>query len=186
MDNKKVVDFRQRNLIFVDLETTGLDPEQHEIIEIACLVVDGETFVVKKQYEEKIKPIHLETANPNSLQVNGYSDEEWREAKSLFDVLKEVNQLTPGGILVGWNVSFDWGFLERGFKYLGMLPQFDYHRIDVMSIAYAKVYSQKEIRELGMRKIAPHLGINLQERKPHRAAEDVQACFEIFKKLMER
>ena len=34
------------NLIWIDLEMTGLDPEQDRIIEIATLVTDAETLVI--------------------------------------------------------------------------------------------------------------------------------------------
>ena len=35
-------------LAWIDLEMTGLDPEKHHIIEIACLITDSELNIVKE------------------------------------------------------------------------------------------------------------------------------------------
>lgn len=38
--------YNEQNLIWVDLEMTGLDPEQHKIIEIATIVTDSELNIL--------------------------------------------------------------------------------------------------------------------------------------------
>lgn len=38
--------FSDQNLIWVDLEMTGLDPETHKIIEIASIVTDSELNIL--------------------------------------------------------------------------------------------------------------------------------------------
>ncbi|WP_017042792.1 exonuclease domain-containing protein, partial [Vibrio ordalii] len=38
--------FSDQNLIWVDLEMTGLDPETHKIIEIATIVTDSELNIL--------------------------------------------------------------------------------------------------------------------------------------------
>ncbi|GAM78229.1 3'-to-5' oligoribonuclease [Vibrio ishigakensis] len=38
----------ETNLIWVDLEMTGLDPETHKIIEIASIVTDSELNILLK------------------------------------------------------------------------------------------------------------------------------------------
>lgn len=180
--SEKVADFRKRKLVFIDLETTGLDPEIHEIVEVACLVVDGETFNIISEYEAKVKPQHLEVAYPEALRIIGYSEKEWRDARPASQVLKEVAKLAPGGMITGWNVSFDWWFLQKGFKRFGIKSKFDYHKIDVMSIAYAMLYPRREIKEWGLHDIAPFLGLRIV--KEHRAMADIRLTHEIFKKLM--
>ena len=53
-------------LVFVDVETTGLDETRHEIIEIA--VIRG-----SQTYHRKVQPQHIETASPRALEINGFS-----------------------------------------------------------------------------------------------------------------
>ena len=47
-------DFRDRPLLFIDLEMSGLDPTKHEIVEVGALLVDGETR------RRKVNVMHLE------------------------------------------------------------------------------------------------------------------------------
>ena len=182
MSTQQKINFRSRNLIFVDIETTGLDFTKHEIIEIAYLVVSAKTFEVVSEHSFKIKPLHIELADPKALEINGYSDKEWGGAQSLRSVLIEFNNTASEGMLTGWNISFDWAFLEKAFMDLGVTPKFDYHRIDVMSIAFAMLYSKKEIEHLNLRKMAPIFGINLPET--HGAMGDIEATYKLFTRLM--
>lgn len=183
MTRKKEINYRDRKLVFVDLETTGLNPDVHEITEIGCFVVNGRTFEIESEYEEKTKPTNIKSASKEALKSYGYSDEKWRNAKPLKEALERVAKIAEGGLITGWNVSFDWWFLDKGFRKYKIEPNFDYHRIDVMSIAYAKLYSKGKVTRLGLRKIAPYFGIELPET--HGAMVDIRATYEVFKKLME-
>lgn len=183
MKKNEEINFRDRKLVFVDLETTGLNPDVHEITEIGCLVVSGKTFEIELVYEEKVKPVNIEKASREALEIYHYSEKKWKGAKPLKKVLEKIASIAPGGLITGWNVSFDWWFLDKAFRKFKMEPDFDHHRIDVMSIAYAKLYSKKKVERLGLRKIAPYFGISLPET--HGAMVDIRTTYEIFKKLME-
>lgn len=175
-------DFRSKNLVFIDVETTGLSPLRHEIIEVACLVADGRSFELVKSFDAKVKPEHIETAEQAALKINGYNKSAWEDALTQNDALMKVANIAPSGVLVGWNVAFDWSFLDEAFEKRGIIHKFDHHKIDAMSVAYAKLFKKGNFSSLGLRRVAPLLGIKLDE--VHTAKEDVQATYEIFKKLM--
>lgn len=91
------------DLIFLDTETTGLDPALHEVWEIAWAVNDGpiQSFVV---------PHDIATADPTALELNGY----WARgigtpAAKTIDVLLKV--ALDGATVVGSNPAFDTTFL---------------------------------------------------------------------------
>ena len=180
--SKTKIDFRKRNLVFIDLECTGLDPSIHEILEIGCLVVDSNLNVFKT-YEAKVLPEHIETADPAALEINGYTKEKWKDAILLKQSLEEVNLLAKDAMFAGWNISFDWMYLEKEFQRAKVVPLFDYHLIDAMSIAYSKFLHLSEPDGLNLRKLAEYYKIEMGEL--HGALEDATATFEIFKKLME-
>jgi len=178
------VDLRHRPLVFIDIETTGLDPLQHEIIEIACLVVNPQTLEIRKEYHRKVQPEHLETADPASLEVNKYSPKAWHEAKSLKEVLKELNSLAPGGQFIGYNVSFDRSFIENAAREYGMMLNFDYHWIDVMSLVYFESLSDKRLERLKLTHVCEIWGIPL--KKAHTAMGDVKATLAVYRYLREK
>jgi len=182
MTSKKKIDFRDRKLLFVDLETTGLDLEKHEIIEVGCLVVDGKSLEIIGEYHAKVKPEHIETASKAGLEVSGYSERKWKDARPTKEVLREVVKLAPGAMIAGWKVDFDWWFLITNFKKFRIKHKFDYHLIDLISVAYEHLRSQKKPKILSLRNVARNLGIKVAEQ--HSAMTDVKAAYKIFKKLM--
>lgn len=94
-------------LVYLDLETTGLDPARHEVWEAAWAWGLNEI-------ESGILAHSGHTADPDALRVNGYLDREgWvydghdaaiREV-ALFDSLK-------GSTVIGANPAFDASFLR--------------------------------------------------------------------------
>jgi len=179
------LDFRQQPLVFIDLEMTGLDPERHEIIEIACLIVDPETLEVSKEYHCRVMPEHLETADPKALEMAGFDQEVWeKEAKPIRGVLEELNELAPGGIFAGWNVSSDMSFLESAVRKEGILLEYDYHRLDIASVVYDRLFGDKSLKRIKLTESCQVLGI--PRGKKHTAMADAKATLGIYKALRKR
>lgn len=115
-------------IVFVDCETTGLDPGRHEIWELA-LIVDGEEHVWTMD-------VDLSKADPDALRVGRYYEREReREASIPFEVATEVWYLTTNRALVGINPAFDAAFLTRFLRSHGCVPKWHYHVIDVKALA---------------------------------------------------
>lgn len=174
----KEIDLRKRSLVFIDLETTGLDFTKHEIIEVACLVVDPKTLKIKKRYQSKVAPEHLETADPVALELVGFSPKAWKRAKPLGKVIKKLNSLAPGGIFIGWNVSFDKAFLEKAARENGIILDFDYHWIDVMSLFYEESFSNENIKRLNLGHICEVLGT--PRKDAHTAMGNVKTTLKVY------
>ncbi|MHB8124823.1 MAG: helicase C-terminal domain-containing protein [Desulfitobacteriaceae bacterium] len=102
---------KETTVIF-DLETTGLDVYKDEIIEFGAWRI-----------EEGKQPISLQfLVNPQQevssgiLSVTGISREELRSARSLEEHREEILGFFNDAILVGHNIEFDLGFLEKGLR----------------------------------------------------------------------
>lgn len=180
---------KKNDLVFVDIETTGLNPEIHEIIEIAVVRVtqtweEGEKpqFLSSFEWSVKIKPLHIENADPVALKVNGYSKNDWKEAVSLKEALTEFSKKTEGAIMVAHNVAFDAGFLDKNMSQEGVSNTMHYHRLDTVSMAYATLHSTPDVNRYSLMELCKYFGI--ENTDPHSALSDARADFELFKKLM--
>lgn len=172
---------RKHNLAFIDIEMTGLSVIEHEILEIGCVLTDHKLKVIE-EFEFKIKPEHIETADPASLKVNHYKKEDWKEAIPLREALHILSLKTKDAIMVGQNVAFDSSFLEYNFNKLKMKNTLHYHRLDTISVAWAKLHRDKNIDHFSLRELCKHFKI--KNENPHSALSDARATYLLYKKLM--
>lgn len=175
------IEFRDRPLLFIDLETTGLDASRHEIIEIAALVVTQPGLDVTHSYYTKVRPTHIQTADPKSLNITQYSPASWTEAIDLRQALVDLSKLAPRCLLVGWGVQTEWEFLVAGLQAEHLDYFFDHHLIEVYTLAFAKFFRNTDPRFLNLGSTAAAMGIRIQRHLPD---SDIRATYEIFKKLI--
>jgi DNA polymerase-3 subunit epsilon len=176
---------RFQDLLFVDTETTGLDPTKHELLEVAAIRTspDGQTII--STYEAKLKPLNLDKAEPKALEINKYSAAEWSDEKCVAPeiVADNLQKMAGNTVLVGQNVSFDEGFLSPLFTRLGMRPPWGYHKVDTVALAWP-LFLHSPLEGLSLGKLCTFLGVTAVPA--HRAAADAEACRQVYLKLMAR
>jgi DNA polymerase-3 subunit epsilon len=171
-------------IAFVDLETTGLDPSRHEILEIGVVRVDGRSLEVLTECDALVAPERIEDAQPAALAVSGFTKAGWTNAVPLREALLAVAPLFEGALIAGHNVGFDWAFLEAAFRRAGLtLPRVDYHRLDTASLAWP-LFASGEVPSLSLNGLATLFG--LERPRPHRALADARCALEIARRLAER
>lgn len=172
----------------MDLEFSSLKPEA-EIVEIGGLVVDQKTLEIEKEFFYKIKLQKPELADEESLEMIGYNQENWKEAKTIDQVLKELIPLFKDNIMVGFNLAMDYARLEKalaenGFYFeKGKADPFYRRRIDVLSMAYLKLKENSQIKYFSLRELCQFYDIKISNE--HNALEDSRATYLLFKKLIE-
>lgn len=159
------------NLIWIDLEMTGLDPEKERILEIATLVTDNELNILSEgpvltiyQSEEQLLSMNewnIRTHNTTGLlkEVRSSKLDEIEASNLVIEFLKNWVPFKNSPIC-GNSIAQDRRFL---IKYMPKLETYFSHRyLDVSTI-----------RELMMR-WRPDLVSGLKLYKVHRALEDIR------------
>ncbi|OGI65402.1 hypothetical protein A3A95_00945 [Candidatus Nomurabacteria bacterium RIFCSPLOWO2_01_FULL_39_18] len=173
---------KKHKLAFIDIESTGLDVIKHEIVEIGCVLTTPDLKVIE-EFELKIKPEHIENSDPVSLKISHYDKESWENAFTLEKAMKILSKKTKDAIMVGQNVAFDSGFLEHAFSKVGIANSMHYHKLDTISIAWAKLHKEPDLEHFSLREMCVRFGI--KNEHAHTALSDARATFELYKKLME-
>lgn len=165
-------------LVFVDLETTGLDPGKHEVIEIAAIETSLDGRIVFRTYHRRIIPQFLDRADPEALAINGYSASEWADAVPRSKAIADLNVILRGAVLVGHNVSFDEGFLTA------LMPRvWHHHKVDTVSLIWPRYMADKSLTSLSLNAVCKYLGVG----KPnHRALADAEACRQVYALIMDK
>ncbi len=178
----KKIPVKDFDFSFIDTETTGPEPH-HELIELAVIKVSSYNFSILDEWEIKIKPRHIELADPEALKINHYSEEEWRQAIDLEKALKIFLEKTANTILVGHSLLFDWFYINKALAEYKLQPTFYYKGLDTFSLGWQKLRHLPNLQNLSLSKMADHFSI-VQE-KPHSALDDARTAYKVFLKLIE-
>lgn len=171
-------------IALTDIETTGLKPLKHEIIEIGVVIFDNTTFEIYGQFNFKIKPERIEDADPKALEVNGYNKKDWEDGMTLMKTLNFYAEATEGCVFMAHNAMFDWSFLEVASEQKNVPFKFKtHHKIDTVSIAWAKVPHNK-VFSWSLKTLCSYFGIP-PEPSVHRAVNGALCTYQVYKKLME-
>ena len=173
----------QRTLAFVDCETTGLDTNVHEVIEIAIILEhpNGKT----EEWSTKIRPERLEVAEPKALEINGYADhpEEWAGAPPLHVVAPMIIDILEGCILVGQNISYDAAILERNLARTPIpVRRFPHHRVDTVTLIYEHLVPCG-LKSVSLKAACDFVGIPLSDSDAHTAMGDIRATRALYHTL---
>lgn len=160
--------FNEQNLIWVDLEMTGLDPEVHKIIEIASIVTDSELNILA---EGPVLAIHQPQSELDKMDdwctnththsglVKRVQESTISEDDAVAQTIAFLEQWVPPGKspICGNSIGQDRRFL---YKHMPKLEQyFHYRYLDVSTIKELTRRWQPEILE-GFSKSGSHLALD--------------------------
>ena len=158
----------------VDLETTGGQPAQDRITEIAVYIHDGEKII--DEYTTLLNPGR--SIPPFITQLTGITNDMVRDAPKFHEVARRVVEITEGCVFVAHNVRFDYSFLKKEFADLG----YNYSRKTLCTVRLARsLIPGQPSYSLG--KLCQNIGIPLNGR--HRAAGDAHATALLFDRLLD-
>ncbi|SDX55056.1 exonuclease domain-containing protein [Hymenobacter psychrophilus] len=158
----------------IDLETTGGQPAQDRITEIAIYIHDGEKVV--DEFSSLINP-----GRPIPFfitQLTGITDDMVREAPRFHEVARKVVEMTEGCVFVAHNVRFDYSFLKKEFGDLG----YTYSRKTLCTVRLSRSLMPGQ-PSYSLGKLCQNIGIPLNGR--HRAAGDAAATAILFGRLLD-
>lgn len=183
--------------IFLDTETTGLNPKKHTTIEISYRIIDLITSHEKGSFNSIVK-IDKETfskADPSSLNVNGFTFEEIEKGleaeeikKTIVSTFTSLDIVRSKAVFICQNPSFDRAFFAKMIDTDEQEKRkWPYHWLDLASMYWAiclkndKTYPWKT----GVSKdnIAVSLGLS-KEPYPHRAQNGVDHLVACYEKLI--
>lgn len=127
---------RAGRVVFLDTETTGLDPATEELFEIAAIDgATGDEFV----FHLEPLPEVVDRMHPKAAEVNRFHERtaapDWKW-DSPHRVADKLDRVLNGAHIVGAVPDFDARFLTAWYGHMQMpVPRWHYHLIDIESMA---------------------------------------------------
>lgn len=184
--------------IYLDLETTGLDPVKNGITQIAGYICcDGKGDV---PFNFKMQPLPQDIVEDRALEVQGITKEDLagyqdpRQAYSDFSGLlgQYVDKFNKSDkfLFIGYNARFDMDFLRAWFtknndKYFGSF--FYFPPIDIMAVAAWVLQPERaDMKDFKLGTVAERLGVELGGDSLHDAFTDIRLTKEIERVLLDK
>ena len=157
------------DLVFLDIETTGINEDTDQIIEIGAVkIADGEET-------EFHRLIHADVHIPDEVsKLTGITDEMLRNGTILENSIRDLAVFIREAVLVGYNLSFDIRFLNKEFRKYSLEPVHN-KTLDLMLEAKRRNCFQANYK---LKTTLKEYGID--QEPPHRALEDAKLIYQLF------
>ena len=139
--------------VALDLETTGLDPNVDEIIEIGAIKFKGDTVI--DTFHSLVNP--YKELSPFIMELTGIGQEQVDEAPPFASISLDLITFLGDHPIVGQNVFFDINFLAKN----GIYKEVSYDTREMAAIL------MPQLREYSLAFLSSSLG--LVNNEPHRA-----------------
>jgi DNA polymerase III epsilon subunit-like protein len=179
-------------IFWFDCETSGLNPEKDQIIQLAYILTDVDFNEISSGswYVDFEKPDEVWSAEAEK--VHGISLQKLREEgitseQLMENIIQAVGHEGLPPIPAGHNVQFDLAFLRNLFPRWMFRNLLGYHPIDSMTLAQALNF---QVRKANGQWLFPSVNLGsvckvlkIDPGKAHCAISDVRASMEVYKKL---
>jgi len=159
----------QEIICILDLETTGFNPEDSEIVEIFILKVKDNEII--DEFYSLIKP----KSRIQNSHIHGVTDYKVQNAPRIQEKNDEIFEFIENSTLVGHNLdNFDLKFLNYHLN-----SQINNKTLDTLKLSRKVLGNKVENHKLNT--LAEYFDI---EPPTHSARDDVMATYEVYKKLI--
>jgi DNA polymerase-3 subunit alpha (Gram-positive type) len=162
-------------IVVWDLETTGLNPFHDQIIEIAAVDNQGNSFESLVRLEE------FKTLSAKVKEITGITEDMLKDKPSISDTLDKFLKFISGATyLVGHNsMRFDYLFLKTAMRKYKNTDALSLGQIDTMLIYQ---YYYPTINSFALGSLCKCFSI--PQRNAHRAMGDVKATYDLFERIL--
>jgi DNA polymerase-3 subunit epsilon len=168
---------RVRRVIVADTETTGLDKDTDQPLEVGWCELWGTASGLF------VPPHTIEDADRESLELNGYWERiVHRPRDDAYSATAELHEALTGATLAGSSPDFDAAMLRRLFREADLYPEPFHHRYLPLESYAAGVLGLDPLNLPGLSDVCRLLGVVRSDR--HTAWVDVMDAAQCFKRLI--
>jgi DNA polymerase-3 subunit epsilon len=154
--------------VVLDVETTGLNPDIHRILEISLVsVVNGEVVEAWSTYLNPEAPI-------GKTEIHGITESDVKNAPRFADALPEIQKRIEGIAIIAHNAKFDLAFLRSEFERSGYRSPW----LPSICTLSASNYYQPHLSRRRLADCCEDIGVRVENA--HSATGDAIATAQLF------
>lgn len=169
-------DLRNTTFVIFDIETTGLYPRMHDIIELGAVKVQQGMII--DTFAEMIRPVKTKITD-FVTSLNHITNDMVEDGEDIRSALKSFKEFTEGCVLVAHNARFDTDFIYEKMKEYGIefnvMPCID-------TLQLARVLYAEQIKSFALGNLGKFLKVEVETQ--HRAVHDSRTLNNIFQRML--
>jgi DNA polymerase III subunit epsilon len=168
--------WREAEFCVIDIETTGLDPADDEIISFAALHIAHGRLRLDDALYQLVRPRRM--PSQETIVIHGLRSVELVDAPSFAETLDRLLEALTGRAMVAHVASIEEGFLGAAFRDSGL--RFINPIVDTAALASELFRLRERVppRPLGLAPLADALGLPVH--RPHEADGDALTTAQVF------
>ena len=172
-----------RDILLIDIETTGANPEKDLPLQISAVLLDKDNLLEKDWFNSYVKNNFSQSTNDQVVQTLGISKEFLFKSPSLKEVLLAFNSKFPYNVILASQNTLNLDFMRQAYKRAAISYEYDYHIIELWTLGYLFM-SRTNARKIPT---ATTLGqhFKIERKKEHDALVNCRYLAEIFRKLVQ-
>lgn len=170
-------DIEKQKFVCIDCETTGLDPQQDRIIEVAVM-----RFDMSQAYERVESLINPECPIPDtSIAIHHITQDMVQDKPKIDKILPDILNLIGDHIIIGHGVQFDIEMIALAAEKARIPCKIRNNRF-LDTLRMARLYGDSPVNSL--EQLRKHFNVPLEGA--HRAMSDVIVNADVFRHLLKR
>lgn len=178
--SRLAADWRQQRWVVIDVETSGLNLEEDEVLSIGAVVIEDNAIDLSQQFEQTLLPAAPSTGP--SVLIHGLGPSALAAGREPTEALLDFLEFVAGSPLLAFHAPFDQRMLTRALK---RSLDYDWQApvLDVAELA-PLLLPDTHLHNAGLDDWAQLFGLHAEER--HHAAADALLTAELMLVLFHR
>lgn len=185
MEAQRQIGVLMKAYLYLDVETTGLNPTTNDIIQLACIpVIDG---IEQPSFNEFCQPLNWSAIDQEAVKVHGISEDMMRGFQPQINLIdKFINYIKTFNtkfIIAGYNCNFDKAFIGAAFNKNARNAEYPKYFLNETKDVFTRAKAVKDklkTTKFKLVNLAEEFGIEI---KAHDALSDIKATIEVDRKI---
>ena len=179
--NYKIMRFA-RDILLIEIETTGNNPEKDFVLQISAILLDKDNLLEKDNFSTYVKHAFSQSTNDRIIQTLGITKEVWMNSPNQREVIQYFNSRFPYNVTISTHNIANVLFLKEMYKQLRIPYEFDYHIIDIWTLAHV-FFARQNLKKIPTAEtLATYFKLPLG--REHNTADKSKLLAELFRKLL--
>ena len=171
-----------RDILLIDLETTGNLLEKDFVLQLSAVLLDKDNLLEKDSFSTYIKHPFSQSTNDRIVQTLGITKETWIHSPSEKEAVASFNKHFPLNVTIATQNITNVLFLKEIYRQVRIPYEFDYHIIELWTLAHV-FFARQNLKKIPTAETLASY-FRIPRGREHNSADSCKLLAELFRRLL--